>query len=257
PSDSEVLTMRLVDRVLRPLFPSDYHAEVQVMIQLMSHDEEVMPDALAGLAASAALSLSDIPFETLISEVRVGRINGSFVINPSRSQLMESDIDMMIGASMDSIAMVEGEMKEISEQEMIEAIKFAHDAIKVQIQAQMRLQAAFGKKEIRTYEEERQDEAVAEKVRSLAYDKIYEIAKAGTAKHERSEKFAAVKEEVKAAFTEEEQLESGDLISKYFNKTHKEAVRNMILDLGLRLDGRKTNEIRPIWCEVDYLPSVH
>jgi len=146
PSDSEVLTMRLVDRVLRPLFPDDYHAEVQVMIQLMSHDEDVMPDALAGLAASAALALSDIPFETLISEVRVGRINGKFVVNPSRSQLEQSDIDMMIGASMDSIAMVEGEMKEISEKEMVEAIKFAHEHIKVQIQAQQRLQAAFGKK---------------------------------------------------------------------------------------------------------------
>lgn len=257
PSDNEVLTMRLVDRVLRPLFPDDYHAETQVMIQLMSHDGEIMPDALAGLAASAALALSDIPFETLISEVRVGRINGEFIINPSRAQLLESDLDMMIGASLDSIAMVEGEMKEVSEKEMVEAIKFAHEAIKLQIQAQMRLQAAVGKKQVRTYEEERQDEAVAEKVRSLAYDKVYAIAKERTAKHERSEKFALVKEEVKAAFTEEEQLEVGDLISKYFNKTHKEAVRNMILDLGLRLDGRKTDEIRPIWCEVDYLPSVH
>lgn len=146
PSDSEVLTMRLVDRVLRPLFPSDYHAEVQVMIQLMSHDEDVMPDALAGLAASAALALSDIPFETLISEARVGRIDGKFIINPSRAQLELSDIDMMIGASKDSIAMVEGEMKEISEKEMVEAIKFAHEHIKVQIDAQERLAQAFGKR---------------------------------------------------------------------------------------------------------------
>lgn len=151
PSDKEVLTMRLVDRVLRPLFPDDYHAETQVMIQLMSHDETVVPDALAGLAASAALALSDIPFETLISEVRVGRVDGQFIVNPSPEQMAVSDIDMMIGASEDSIAMVEGEMKEISEKEMVEAIKFAHEAIKVQIAAQKRLQAAFGKKDIREY----------------------------------------------------------------------------------------------------------
>ncbi|MBD3583306.1 polyribonucleotide nucleotidyltransferase [Flavobacterium selenitireducens] len=257
PSDKEVLTMRLVDRVLRPLFPDDYHAETQVMIQLMSHDEEVMPDALAGLAASAALALSDIPFETLISEVRVARINGEFVINPSMAQLEESDIDMMIGASEDSIAMVEGEMKEISEAEMVEAIKFAHQAIKVQIAAQKRLQAAFGKKEVRTYDEEATNEDVYQKIRAFAYDKCYAIAKQGTGKHERSEQFAAVKEELKAEFTEEEQLEFGELIGKYFKSAQKEAVRNVILDLGLRLDGRKTDEIRPIWCEVDYLPSVH
>jgi polyribonucleotide nucleotidyltransferase len=257
PSDKEILTMRLVDRVLRPLFPDDYHAETQVMIQLMSHDENVMPDALAGLAASAALSVSDLPFSTLISEVRVARVDGQFVINPSKTQLDLADIDMMIGASKDSIAMVEGEMHEISEQEMIDAIKFAHEAIKVQIAAQERLQAAFGKKEVRTYDQEREDEATYAKVKAFAYDKIYDIAKVGSAKHERSEKFAAVKEEVKALFTDEELLENGDLVSKYFSKTNKEAVRNVILDLGLRLDGRKTNEIRPIWCEVDYLPSVH
>jgi polyribonucleotide nucleotidyltransferase len=257
PSDNEVLTMRLVDRVLRPLFPSDYHAEVQVMIQLMSHDDEVMPDALAGLAASAALALSDIPFETLISEARVGRIDGKFIINPSRTQLELSDIDMMIGASTDSIAMVEGEMKEISEAEMVEAIKFAHEHIKVQIAAQERLAAAFGKKEVRTYEQEKEDEAIYAKVKAAAYDKIYAIASKGSAKHERSAAFDAVKEEVKALFTEEELAENGDLVSKYFYKTNKEAVRNVTLDLGTRLDGRKTTEIRPIWCEVDYLPSVH
>ena len=256
PSDSEVLTMRLVDRVLRPLFPNDYHAETQVMIQLMSHDEEVMPDALAGLAASAALAVSDAPFSTLISEARVARVNGEFIINPSKAQLAESDIDMMIGASMDSIAMVEGEMKEISEKEMVEAIKFAHEAIKLQIAAQEKLKAAVGK-ERRTYEEERSDDAVHAKVRELSYDKYFEIAKEGSSKQERSEKFSLIKEEVKEAFTEEELLENGDLISKYLSKTQKEAVRNVILDLGLRLDGRKTNEIRPIWCEVDYLPSVH
>ena len=257
PSDSEVLTMRLVDRVLRPLFPNDYHAEVQVMIQLMSHDEEVMPDALAGLAASAALALSDIPFETLISEVRVGRIDGKFIINPSRAQLELSDIDMMIGASKDSIAMVEGEMKEISEKEMVEAIKFAHEHIKVQIDAQERLAAAFGKKTVREYEGEKEDEIILAKVKEAAYDKIYAIASKGSAKHERSAAFDAVKEEVLALFTEEELLENEDLVSKYFKKVNKEAVRNVTLDLGTRLDGRKTTEIRPIWCEVDYLPSVH
>lgn len=257
PSDSEILTMRLVDRVLRPLFPSDYHAETQVMIQLMSHDESVMPDALAGLAASAALALSDIPFSTLISEVRVARIDGNLIINPSKEQLEQSDIDMMIGASKDSIAMVEGEMKEISEAEMIEAIKFAHEAIKIQIAAQERVVAAFGKKEVRTYEEERQDETIFEKVKAASYDKIYAVAKQGTAKQERTAAFEAIKEEVKALFTEEELVENGDLISKYFHKTNKEAVRNVTLDLGTRLDGRKTTEIRPIWAEVDYLPSVH
>jgi polyribonucleotide nucleotidyltransferase len=257
PSDNEVLTMRLVDRVLRPLFPDDYHAETQVMIQLMSHDDNVMPDALAGLAASAALAVSDIPFYNLISEVRVARVDGKFVINPSRTQLELSDIDMMIGASLDSVAMVEGEMKEISEAEMVEAIKFAHEAIKVQIHAQLRLQEAFGRKETRTYEGEKENEEIYKKVKAAAYDKIYAIAKVGSAKHERSAAFAEVKEEVKALFTEEELAADGDLVSKYFYKTNKEAVRNVILELGIRLDGRKTTEIRPIWCETDYLPSVH
>lgn len=260
PSDSEVLTMRLVDRVLRPLFPDDYHAETQIMIQLMSHDDNVMPDALAGLAASAALAVSDIPFYNLISEVRVARIDGKFVINPSREQLELSDIDMMIGASLDSVAMVEGEMKEISEAEMVEAIKFAHEAIKVQIHAQLRLQEAFGKKEIRTYEGEVEDEEVYKKVKAAAYDKCYAIAQEASGKSERGEKFAAVKEEAKALFTEEEYAENADLsglVGKYFYKTNKEAVRNVILEKGIRLDGRKTTEIRPIWCETDYLPSVH
>jgi polyribonucleotide nucleotidyltransferase len=257
PSDSEVLTMRLVDRVLRPLFPDDYHAETQVMIQLMSNDENVMPDALAGLAASAALAVSDIPFYNLISEVRVARIDGKFVINPSREELAQSDIDMMIGASMDSVAMVEGEMKEISEAEMVEAIKFAHEAIKVQIQAQERLRTAIGSPAYREYEGEKENEEIYKKVKAAAYDKCYAIAQEASGKNERSEKFAAVKEEVKALFTEEELAADGDLVSKYFYKTNKEAVRNVVLELGIRLDGRKTTEIRPIWCETDYLPSVH
>ncbi|WP_209405856.1 polyribonucleotide nucleotidyltransferase [Pseudozobellia sp. WGM2] len=257
PSDGEVLTMRLVDRVLRPLFPKDYHAETQVMIQLMSHDENVMPDAMAGLAASAAIQLSDFPFECAISEVRVGRINGEFIINPSFEQLAESDIDMVIGASADSVMMVEGEMDEISEEEMTEAIKFAHEAIKVQCAAQLRLAEAFGKKETREYEPEREDEELAKKVHDLTYSKVYDIAKAGSAKHERSAAFGTIKEEVIASFSEEEQEEYNGLISKYFYKAEKAAVRDLTLNEGLRLDGRKTDEIRPIWCEVDYLPSTH
>ncbi len=257
PSDGEVLTMRLVDRVLRPLFPKDYTAETQVMIQLMSHDENVMPEAMAGLAASAAIQLSDLPFECPISEARVGRVNGEFVINPTRAQLAESDIEMMIGASADSVMMVEGEMDEISEEEMTEAIKFAHEAIKVQCAAQVRLAEAFGKKEVREYDGEREDEDLAKKVYDMAYDKVYAVAKAGSSKHERSTAFSEIKEEIKATFSEEELEDFGDLVSKYYRKAEKEAIRDLTLNEGLRLDGRKTDEIRPIWCEIDYLPSTH
>ena len=257
PSNGEILTMRLVDRVLRPLFPKDYHSETQVMIQLMSHDEDVMPDAMAGLAASAAIQLSDFPFECAISEARVGRINGEFIINPSRAQLEESDIDMMIGASVDSVMMVEGEMDEISEEEMAEAIKFAHEAIKAQCAAQEKLAKAFGKKEVREYEAENADEDLAKKIYDMAYDKVYAVAKAGSAKQQRSAAFSEIKDEITASFSEEEQEGYGDLISKYYRKAEKAAVRDLTLNEGLRLDGRKTDEIRPIWCEVDYLPSTH
>lgn len=257
PSDGEVLTMRLVDRVLRPLFPKDYHAETQVMIQLMSHDEDVMPDAMAGLAASTAIQLSDFPFECAISEARVGRIDGKFIINPTRAQLKESDIDMVVGASADSVMMVEGEMKEISEEEMVEAIKFAHEHIKKQCEAQLRLAEAVGRKEVRAYEPEREDEDLMKKIHDMAYDKVYAVAHSASAKHERSASFDAIKEEIKAAFSEEELEDFGDLISKYYYKAEKAAVRDLTLNEGLRLDGRKTNEIRPIWCEVDYLPSTH
>ncbi len=257
PSDGEVLTMRLVDRVLRPLFPKDYHAETQVMIQLMSHDEDVMPDAMAGLAASAAIQLSDLPFECAISEARVGRINGQFIINPSRAQLQESDIDMVVGASMDSVMMVEGEMKEISEEEMVEAIKFAHEHIKKQCEAQMRLADAVGRKEVREYETAAEDEDLKKKIREMVYDKVYAVAHSASAKHDRTDAFAAIKEELKATFPEEELEEKGALISQYYNAAEKAAVRDLTLNEGLRLDGRKTDEIRPIWCEVDYLPSTH
>ncbi len=257
PSDGEVLTMRLVDRVLRPLFPKDYHAETQVMIQLMSHDENVMPEAMAGLAASAAIQLSDFPFECPISEARVARVNGEFVINPTRAQLAESDLEMMIGASADSVMMVEGEMDEISEEEMADAIKFAHEAIKVQIDAQVRLAEAVGKKETREYATAEVNEDLQKRIHDLAYDKCYAIAKKGTSKVERGAAFAEVKEEVKASFTEEEIEEFGHLVGGYYSKAEKEAVRELTLSEGIRLDGRKTDEIRPIWCEVDYLPSTH
>lgn len=257
PSDGEVLTMRLVDRVLRPLFPKDYHSETQVMIQLMSHDEDVMPDAMAGLAASAAIQLSDFPFECAISEVRVGRINGEFIINPSRAQLDESDIDMVIGASADSVMMVEGEMDEISEEEMTEAIKAAHEAIKIQCAAQVRLAEAVGKKEVREYEPAVEDADLEKKIHDMVYDKTYAVAKAGSAKHERGQAFSDIKEEVFNSFSEEEQAELGKLIHKYVAKANKAAIRDLTLNEGLRLDGRKTTDIRPIWCEVDYLPSVH
>ena len=223
----------------------------------MSHDEDVMPDSLAGLAASAAIQLSDFPFECAISEVRVARVNGEFVINPSRAQLADSDLEMMIGASADSVMMVEGEMDEVSEEEMADAIKFAHEAIKIQVAAQVRLAEAFGKKEVREYETAEVNEDLEQRVHALAYDKCYAIAKKGTSKAERSTAFAEVKEEVKASFTEEENEEFGHLVSGYYSKAEKEAVRELTLSEGVRLDGRKTDEIRPIWCEIDYLPSTH
>jgi len=223
----------------------------------MSYDESITPDALVGLAASTALQLSDIPFETAISEVRIGRVNGEFILNPSLAQLKESDIDMIIGASHDSVMMVEGEMKEISEEEMVEAIKFAHEAIRVQCDAQHRLVEQVGKKEIREFEEAAKDDTLYQRIHELAYDKVYAVAKAGSSKKERGAAFAEIKEAVKASFSEEELEEKGKLIGSYYSKVEKEAVRNLTLDEGLRLDGRKTDEIRPIWCEIDYLPSTH
>ena len=257
PSDQEVLTMRLVDRVLRPLFPNDYHAETQVMIQLMSHDDQVMPDALAGLAASTVIQLSDIPFEYPISEVRVARVDGMFVINPSKEQLAGSDIDIMIGASEDSVAMVEGEFDEISEEEMLDAIAFGHEAIKDQIRAQVALAEAAGKKETRTYEEEDADAELQKEVIEATYQSFYDIAKKALSKGERSEQFSEIKENYISKFSEEELEEKGALISRYTKEAQKKAVRDLVLNEGARLDGRKTTDIRPIWCEVDYLPSAH
>jgi len=257
PSNEEILTMRLVDRVLRPLFPKDYHAETQLMIQLMSHDENVMPDALAGLAASTVIQLSDIPFECPISEVRVAQLDGKFIINPSKAQLKESNVDIMIGASADSVTMVEGEFDEVSEEVMADAIRFGHEAIKLQIAAQVELAEAVGKKETREYEAEDSDDALQQKIHDFAYQKCYDIAKKGSSKQDRSIAFGEVKDALLATFSEEELEENGKLIGKYFSKAQKEAVRELVLSEGIRLDGRKTTDIRPIWCEVDYLPSTH
>ncbi len=258
PSTEEILVMRLVDRVLRPLFPKDYHAETQVMIQLMSHDENVQADSLAGLAASAALAVSDIPFEGPISEVRVAKIDGELVINPSYEATETATIDLMVGGTEDSVTMVEGQMQEVSEEEMIEAIEFAHQAIKKQVAVQKKfaeqVAKAFPK---RDYPKAEQDEVLYDEIEKAVYDKLYAIAKEGTGKHERSDKFNAVKEELLESYDEETLEEKGKLIGEYFHKVMKKAVRDLILNEGLRLDGRKTNEIRPIWTEADYLPSVH
>ena len=257
PSTEEILTMRLVDRVLRPLFPKNYHYETQVMIQLMSHDENVMPDSLAGLAASTVIQLSDIPFEYPISEVRVARVDNEFVINPSRSQLEESDIDIMVGASYDSVSMVEGEFDEISEEDMTNAIKFGHDAIKNQIEAQNELVNEIGKKDTRDYDSGLEDDDLLKIINDKCYADCYQIAKKGLSKKDRSQEFSIIKEKLYDSFSEEEIEEKGALIKSYFSKVEKDAVRELVLSEGVRLDGRKTDDIRPIWCEVNYLPSAH
>jgi polyribonucleotide nucleotidyltransferase len=257
PSDLEVLTMRLVDRALRPLFPSDYHNELQVMIQLMSSDKRNMPDALACLAASAALAVSDIPFNGPVSEVRVCRVDGAWIINPTFEQLEKADMDMMVAGTASDIMMVEGEMHEVSEEEMVEAIKVAHDAIKVQVQAMNDLADAAGRKTIREYAPEDNDEDLQKEIYDYAYQQFYDIAMQASAKEVRSEKAAEVKANYIAGLSEEVAAEKKGLISKYFSKTYKEAVRNVVLDEGIRLDGRKTTEIRPIWTEVGYLPGTH
>ncbi len=255
-SEYEILISRLVDRALRPLFPEDYHAETQVMITLISADMTIMPDTLAGLAASAAITISDIPFNGPISEVRVARINGQFVINPLIAEIQKADIDLLVAASMNDVVMVEGEMSEVSEQDMVEAIRFAHEAIKVQCKAQLELREVTGK-EKRTYTHEKSDTALQEKIRKTTYEKVYALAKSGLPKSERHEKIKAVREEFAASLPAEEQEEKAFLIKKYFHDVEKEAVRTMILNDQIRLDGRKANEIRPIWSEVEYLPSAH
>ena len=258
PSNYEILTARLVDRVLRPLFPDDYHADTFVTVNLISADKDVTPDALAGLAASAALTVSDIPFEGPISEVRVARINGHFKVNPTFSELEEADMDIVVGASLEHVIMVEGEMDEVSEEEMLEAIKFAHEAIKMHCIAQKELAEEL-KVETREYDHEEKDEELEKKIKETAYSKIYEAAKSNKGKHERSEALDTIKEEIIEKEIEEKGEEEINeaLINRYFHDAEKEAVRDLVLKEEIRVDGRKYDEIRPIWCEVDYLPAAH
>ena len=257
-NDSEILVARLIDRALRPLFPSDYHAEVYVTVNLISADKDIQPDALAGLAASAALAVSDIPFGGPISEVRVVRRNGEYAINPTYSEMPECDLDIMVGGTIDNILMVEGEMKEVSEEVMLGAIKFAHEEIKKHCAVQIELSKELGKDVKRTYCHEVNDEELRQTIIRELYDKAYAIATSGTMKHEREDAFNALEAEFAARFSEEELVEKAPLIHKYFHDdVQKKAMRNMILDEGKRLDGRRTDEIRPIWCEVGYLPAAH
>ncbi|MEC5395456.1 polyribonucleotide nucleotidyltransferase [Bergeyella sp. RCAD1439] len=259
PSDEEVLTMRLVDRVMRPLFPDDFHAEVQVMISEISYDGGVMPDSLAGLAASAAVAVTDIPFNGPFSEVRVIKKDGVLSVNPSWETLNSGvELDIMVGATKDSIVMVEGEMDEVTEREMIEAIQFAHEEIRKQIEAQERLASKVEKAAVkRTYCHETHDEDLKKEVWDYAFQKYYDIAKTPSAKHERSEAFDAVVAEFLTRYTEEELAEKEALAKVYFHEVQKEAVRQLILNENIRLDGRNNTQIRPIWCEVDYLPAAH
>ncbi len=259
PSDDEILTMRLVDRVLRPLFPEDFHAEVQVMISLISYDGTVNPDSLAGLAASSAIAITNIPFNGPMSEVRVVRIDGELSVNPAYEALKNADLDIMVGATKESVVMVEGEMDEISEKEMLEAINFAHEEIKTQIAAQESLaQKVGGTEPKREYSHEVHDQELKEKVFKECYDKVYEVAKTPSAKEERGDKFSEVFEQFMSQYEDEEQREEIEpLAAVYFHDVEKEAMRNMILDEGIRLDGRSSTEIRPIWSMVDYLPRAH
>lgn len=257
-SDYEILIARLIDRALRPLFPDDFHAEVFVNVNLISADGVEMPDGLAGLAASAALAVSDIPFNGPISEVRIGRINGEYLVNPTFAQMEEADLDVIVAATIDNIMMVEGEMKEVSEAELLEAIRIAHEAIKVQCQAQIELMKAVGKTEKRTYNHEEHDEELKKEIWEKTYDKVYAVASACNAdKHSRIENFEAVKTEYIESLDPEVAEEKADLINRYYHDVEKEAMRRSILDEGKRLDGRKTNEIRHIWSEIDYLPGAH
>jgi polyribonucleotide nucleotidyltransferase len=261
PSDYEILVARLVDRALRPLFPDDYHAETFVNVTLLSAESETPPDALAGLAASAALAVSDVPFNGPISEVRVARVNGKYVINPTFTQMAESDIELIVGATRENILMVEGEMKEVSEAEMLEAIKHAHEAIKSMCDAQMALAKKVGKETKREYNHEVEDEELKKRIWDETYDAAYQVAKSAiTDKQLRSESFSKIKEEFLEKLLEEagEEGEVNEmLVGKYYHDVEKEAVRRLILDESIRLDGRKTDEIRPIWCEIDYLPAAH
>ncbi len=256
PSDYEILISRLIDRALRPLFPDDYHAETFVNVMLISADKDIMPDSLAGLAASSALMVSDIPFKGPISEVRVARIDGNFIINPGFSEISKADIDIMVAATLENIVMVEGEMDEVSEDDMLEALKVAHEAIKQQCRAQLELMEEAGKNEKRAYSHEVHDEDLRKRIWEEGYDKIYEIAKNTPGKHDRHDAIEKVRADFIATFPEGTELNEV-LIGRYFHDVEREAVRNLILNESVRIDGRKTDEIRPIWCDIDYLPAAH
>ncbi|SFB82787.1 polyribonucleotide nucleotidyltransferase [Parapedobacter composti] len=257
-SDYEILISRLVDRALRPLFPEDYHADTQVMISLISADKDIMPDALAGLAASAAIAVSDIPFNGPISEVRVAKIDGKLIINPLLSELERATLEFIVAGSANDIVMVEGEAKEITESEMVEAIAFAHQAIKKQVQAQVELAQLVGKTTKRQYSHEPSNPELRDRIFAATYDKVYAVAKSASAKHDRSEAFKQIGEEFVESLGEEEiDEDTAFLIKKYLHDVQYEAVRNLILDEGIRLDGRDVRTVRPIWSEVDYLPAAH
>jgi len=256
-SDYEILISRLVDRAVRPLFPDDYHAETQINIQLISGDHSALPDSLAAFAASAALSVSDIPFQGPISEVRVARVDGQYVINPTLEQKDKADLDFIVAASIENILMVEGECKEINETDMLEALKLAHEAIKTQCQLQIELTQAVGKTQKRTYDHEVKDENLRDELHKLLYPKVYEVAqKQLKSKHDRSELFGKIVEDYLASLPEDTTINK-DLVKKYYKEINKKACRDLVLNEKVRLDGRKTTEIRPIWTEVDYLPSAH
>ncbi len=257
-SDYEVLISRLIDRPIRPLWPDDFHLEVFVNVWLISAEADIQPDALAGLAASCALATSDLPFGGPISEVRVGRVNGEFKINPNFSDMANCDLDLMVAATEENIMMVEGEMNEVSETDMLEAIKFAHEEIKKHCRVQKELMKELGTFDVkRDYPHDVEDEDLKAAVHEACYDKCYALAKSAKPKHEREDGFNAIRDEFLATIPEEELEEKEPLVNRYFGHEQKEAMRNMILDEGLRLDGRATNEVRPIWCAVDYLPCAH
>ncbi len=256
-SDYEVLISRLIDRALRPLFPDTYHADTQVMVSLISADKEIMPDALAGLAASAAIAVSDIPFNGPISEVRVAKVDGQLVINPTVSVLENASLEFIVAGSAQDIVMVEGEAKEISEAEMVEAIAFAHEAIKKQVAGQVELSRLVGSETKREFVHEPSNPELREAVYAATYDKVYEVAKSGSTKHERTERFAEIGEEFFATQGEEIDDDTAFLLKKYYHDVQYDAVRNLVLDEGIRLDGRDVRTVRPIWSEVDYLPAAH
>ena len=256
-SDYEILISRLIDRPIRPLWPDDYHLETFVNVTLISADKDTQPDALAGLAASCALATSNLPFEGPISEVRVCRIDGQFVINPGFEDMKRSDIELMVAATEENIMMVEGEMKEVSEHDMLEAIKFAHEEIKKHCRVQKELIRELGNDVKRDYPHDEQDEDLRKAVHEFCYDKCYALAKSAKPKHEREDGFAQIKEEFLATLSEEDQEAKAAMVARYYGDEEKAAMRNMILDEGIRLDGRSSTQVRPIWCEVDYLPCAH